>query len=68
RTGVLDVFFTKYGQTLTTDTTDVAQCQGGDIVVFQHVKHIGVISDKRDKTGTPYVIHNRAQKQRENDY
>lgn len=42
--------------------------QGGDIVVFQHVKHIGVISDKRDKNGTPYVIHNMAQKQRENDY
>lgn len=68
RTGVLDVFFTKYGQTLTTDTADVAQWQGGDIVVFQHVKHIGVISDKRDKNGTPYVIHNMAQKQRENDY
>ena len=42
--------------------------QGGDIVVFQHVKHIGVISDKRDKNGTPYVIYNMAQKQRENDY
>lgn len=68
RTGVLDVFFAKYGQTLTTDTADVAQWQGGDIVVFQHVKHIGIISDKRDANGIPYVIHNMAQKQRENDY
>ncbi|MCI8392738.1 MAG: DUF1287 domain-containing protein [Clostridia bacterium] len=29
--------------------------QGGDIVVFK--KHIGVISDKRNKKGIPFVIH-----------
>ncbi|KAB7790969.1 DUF1287 domain-containing protein [Bifidobacterium leontopitheci] len=68
RTGVLDVFFRKYGQTLTTDTSDYAQWQAGDIVVFQHVKHIGVISDRRDKAGTAYVLHNMNQRERENDY
>lgn len=68
RTGVLDVFFSKYGQTLTTDTTDYAQWQGGDIVVFETSRHIGVVSDKRDKQGTSYLIHNMGQRQRENDY
>jgi uncharacterized protein YijF (DUF1287 family) len=68
RTGVLDVFFAKYGQSLTTDVTDYGQWQGGDIVVFENVKHIGVISDKRDAAGTSYVLHNMNQEQRENDY
>ncbi|KFI92504.1 putative periplasmic protein [Bifidobacterium saguini DSM 23967] len=68
RTGVLDVFFAKYGQSLTTDPTDKASWQGGDIVVFNHTKHIGIISDKRDSNGITYVLHNMAQNNRENDY
>ena len=68
RTGVLDVFFGKYGITLTNDVNDHAQWQQGDIVVFDRVKHIGVISDKRDADGFSYVLHNMNQRQRENDY
>ena len=68
RTGVLDVFFSKYGQSLTTDTADVAAWQGGDIVVFEYTRHIGVVSDLRDKDGLPFIIHNMGQRQRENDY
>ncbi|NMM94352.1 DUF1287 domain-containing protein [Bifidobacterium oedipodis] len=68
RTGVLNVFFGKYAQSLTTDTADYAQWQQGDIVVFQTTKHIGVISDKRDSKGTAFVNHNMGQQQRENDY
>lgn len=68
RTGVLDVFFSKYGQTLTTDTADAKAWQAGDIVVFEHTRHIGVISDKRDNASLPYVLHNMGQNQRENDY
>ncbi|KAB7788245.1 hypothetical protein F7D08_0986 [Bifidobacterium cebidarum] len=68
RTGVLDVFFSKYGQTLTTDTADTSAWQAGDIVVFEHTRHIGVISDKRDGNGLPFVLHNMGQRQRENDY
>lgn len=68
RTGVLDVFFGKYGITLTNDVNDHAQWQQGDIVVFDHVKHIGVISDKRDADGFSYVLHNMNQQRRENDY
>ena len=40
----------------------------GDIVVFDRVKHIGVISDKRDADGFSYVLHNMNQRRRENDY
>ena len=51
------------------DTLQVdEQWQQGDIVVFDHVKHIGVISDKRDADGFSYVLHNMNQRQRENDY
>ena len=68
RTGVLDVFFRKYGQNLTLDIADHEQWQQGDIVVFRNVKHIGVISDKRDRDGVAFVLHNMNQKHRENDY
>ena len=68
RTGVLDAFFAKYGSHLTTDINDHQQWQQGDIVVFQSVKHIGIISDKRDGNDIPFVLHNMKQRQRENDY
>ena len=71
RTGVLDVFFSKYGQTLTTATTtdaDKQAWQAGDIVVFEHTRHIGIVSDKRDSDGLPFILHNMGQQQRENDY
>lgn len=68
RTGVLDVFFSKYALSLTADITDSDAWQGGDIVVFEHTRHIGVVSDTRDADGTAFVIHNMGQKERENDY
>ena len=68
RTGVLDVFLSKYAQTLTTDTSDKAAWQGGDIVVFEYTRHIGVVSDLRGGDGLPFIIHNMGQRQRENDY
>ena len=55
-------------QTLTTDTSDKAAWQGGDIVVFEYTRHIGVVSDLRDGDGLPFIIHNMGQRQRENDY
>lgn len=68
RTGVLDVFLARYATSLTTDSTAYASWNPGDIVVFEHTRHIGVVSDKRDADGTPYVIHNMGQQERENDY
>ena len=68
RTSVLHVFFQRYAQAQTTDTTDYASWQQGDIVIFNHDSHIGMISNMRDAKGTSFVLHNMGQRQRENDY
>ena len=64
----LRVFFEKYGQKLTLDTTDIEQWQPGDIVLFGNDKHIGIVSDKRNIKGQTYIIHNGGQPNREEDY
>ena len=51
----LDVYFKNTAIVLTTDINKIEEWQGGDIVVFK--KHIGIVSDKRNKNGTPFVIH-----------
>ena len=51
----LQVFFKNHAESLSTDVSDVEQWQGGDIVIFQ--KHIGIVSDRRNAEGIPYVIH-----------
>ena len=51
----LYVYFKHTAQELTTDIREIEKWQGGDIVVFQ--KHIGVVSDKRNKDGIPFIIH-----------
>lgn len=68
RVRVLDVFFARYARALTTDTSDVAAWQAGDIVVFGGGRHIGIVSDLRDANGTPFIIHNMGQPRREEDY
>lgn len=51
----LNVYFKHTAISLTTDVSKIHQWQGGDIVVFK--KHIGIVSDKRNKHGVPFVIH-----------
>ena len=68
RVGPLKVFFSKYAQSLTTNPEEIASWQPGDIVIFRNTKHIGIISDKRNKNGITYVIHNSGQPNREEDY
>ena len=64
----LRIFFTKYARSLTTDIDDIAAWQPGDIVVFNDDAHIGIVSDKRNKDGRPYILHNGGQPVREEDY
>ncbi|WP_239512576.1 DUF1287 domain-containing protein [Bifidobacterium avesanii] len=69
RTGVLDVFFKRYGQSLSLDPADRGQWQPGDIVVFETTRHIAVVSDRASRaTGTPYLLHNMGDDNRDNDY
>ncbi len=49
------VWFSEHAQNLTTNLAEISAWQGGDIVIFQN--HIGLISDKRNRKGIPYLIH-----------
>ena len=61
------IFFERYAFKITTDTKEIKEWQPGDIVIFED-KHIGIISDHRNKSGVPFVIHNKGQTNREEDY
>ena len=51
----LDIYFKNNRISLTTDLSKIEEWQGGDIIEFKD--HIGVISDKRNKKGVPFLIH-----------
>jgi len=67
RVGNLHVFFAEYATPLTLDINAIGQWQPGDIVIFDNDKHIGIVSDKRNRFGHPYIIHNGGQPKREED-
>lgn len=64
----LRVFFDKYAENLTIDTDKVDEWQPGDIVIFGYDAHVGIASDKRNAKGQPFILHNRGQENREQDY
>lgn len=51
----LNVYLKNNHISLTTDLSKIEEWQGGDIIVFKD--HIGIILDKRNKKGTPFLIH-----------
>lgn len=51
----LKVYFKETAIELTTDVYDIEKWQGGDVVIFD--RHIGIVSDKRNKNGVPFLIH-----------
>lgn len=63
----LSVYFKRNAISLTLDLNDIENWQGGDIVVFK--THIGIVSNKRNNDGIPYLIHhaNPFQKNYEED-
>lgn len=64
----LRIFFEEYAVPLTLDINEIQEWQPGDIVIFGNDKHIGIVSDKRNKEGQAYIIHNGGQPNREEDY
>lgn len=62
----LKVFLDRKAEKLTNDIYEIAEWQPGDIVTFG-TDHIGIISDKRNKNGIPYLLHNGGQPNREED-
>lgn len=55
RVNNLNIYFKYNSISLTLDPKEISLWQGGDIVVFK--RHIGIISDKRNRKGISYVIH-----------
>ena len=55
RVANLKVYFAHSAVSLTTDISEIEEWQGGDIVIFEN--HIGIVSDRRNENGVPYVIH-----------
>ena len=51
----LSIYFEHHAISLTTDLTALDAWQGGDIVIMKG--HIGIVSDKRNKEGIPFLIH-----------
>ena len=51
----LKIYFDNYAISLSTSLDDISDWQGGDIVIFP--SHIGIVSDKRNKDGIPFLIH-----------
>lgn len=64
----LRIFFEEYAKKLTTDIEEIEEWQPGDIVIFGENDHIGIVSDRRNKKGRPYIIHNAGQPNRDEDY
>lgn len=52
---VLEIFFRRQAETLTTDPFDLLAWQPGDLVVFES-SHIAVVSDLTNIWGVPYII------------
>ena len=51
----LKIYFERNSINLTTNINDISSWQGGDIVVFKN--HIGIVSNKRNRKGIPFIIH-----------
>lgn len=58
----LKIYLSNKAITLTKDIYDIDEWQGGDIVVFE--KHIGIVSDRRNRDGVTYVIHHSSPYQK----
>ena len=58
----LKVYLDNKAIVLTNDINKIKEWQGGDIVVFKN--HIGIVSDKRNKKGIPFIIHHANPYQR----
>ena len=51
----LRAYFDRHAESLTLETDDIASWQPGDIVCYH--EHIGIVSDRRNAAGVPFVIH-----------
>lgn len=57
----LEIYFKNNSISLTTDLSKIEEWQAGDIIIFN--EHIGIISNKRNKRGIPFLIHHASYMQ-----
>ncbi|MNV78221.1 hypothetical protein D3C71_1717000 [compost metagenome] len=62
----LKIFFERNYKIMTNNPYEISEWMPGDIVVFG-TTHIGIVSDKRNGQGIPYIIHNSGQPNRDED-
>lgn len=68
RVPVLHTFFARHALSLEPALTDPEDWQPGDLVIFGNDSHIGLLSERRNKAGFPFVLHNGGQIRREENY
>lgn len=67
------IFFDNYAQSLTTEINKntLSEWQAGDVVTYEKMVgglwHIAIISNRKNKNGTPLLIHNHGFGTTEND-
>lgn len=66
RVANLQVFFERNVTSLTLDPMQIEEWQPGDIVTYD-ISHIAIVSDKRNRDGIPYILHNGGHMMREED-
>ena len=59
----IQVYLERHTESLTTDPLQIEEWQPGDLVVFGST-HIGIVSDKRNAKGIPWLIHSSGRGQR----
>lgn len=66
----LDTFFYRNSKILQTDIYEIGTFMPGDIIILDNNELIGMVSDKYNQNGVPYIILNRGenQTQKEEDY
>lgn len=62
----VQVFLKRHALSLSVSLDDPKEWQRGDIIVFSD-SHIGILSDKRNKHGFPFLLHNGNQPVGEED-
>ena len=67
RVSNLKIFFENNAESYTLNPYETKEWKAGDIVIFGKDEHIAIISDKKNSSGIPYIIHNGGESMGEED-
>lgn len=62
-----EIFLKRYAKVLDNDIYQVGNFMPGDILSFDDLSHIAIVSDKYTKEGIPYIIHNANNNQKQKE-